>query len=197
MEIADLKFACFDTETTGLSPDTGGKICEIAVCVSQGGKVLEQFSTIINPECPIHPEVVAIHGISNEMVIGQPTFKQVLPRLEQLFDGCILVAHNADFDISFLKSEFMQAGECYPDYPVLDTLKMARKSKLFAKNNLGLIAQEIGISAQGWHRAMADSKMLEQILYYFLKRLGDRGVHTWDELEKSQFVRWNDLAVTH
>lgn len=197
MEIADLKFACFDTETTGLSPATGGKICEIAVCVSQGGKVLEQFSTIINPECPIHPDVVAIHGISNEMVAGKPTFKQILPRLAQLFDGCVLVAHNADFDISFLKNEFEQAGQAYPGYPVLDTLKMARKSGLFAKNNLGLIAQQIGICADGWHRAMADTKMLEQILYYLLTYLGERGVHTWDKLEKTQFVRWNDLAVTH
>ena len=197
MEINSLKFACFDTETTGLDPQSGGKICEIAVCISQGGKMLEQFSTLVNPECPIHPEVVAIHGITTEMAAKAPTFRQVLPRLKELFDGCVLVAHNADFDIKFLKSEFEQAGEIYPDYPVLDTLKMARKSKLFAKNNLGLIAQEIGISAQGWHRAMADTKMLEQILYHLLTELGKRGVFTWENLKKSQFVRWNDLAVTH
>lgn len=197
MEIADLKFACFDTETTGLSPQTGGKICEIAVCVSRGGKVFEEFSTLVNPQCPIHPDVVAIHGITSEMASKAPTFKEILPRLEQLFEGCILVAHNADFDISFLKSEFEQAGKVYPDYPVLDTLKMARKSRLFAKNNLGLIAGQIGICADGWHRAMADTKMLEQILYYLLKHLEDNGVHTWEKLQSSQFVSWKDLAVTH
>jgi len=197
MEIANLKFACFDTETTGLSPLSGGKICEIAVCVSQGGKMLEQFSTLINPQCPIHPDVVAIHGITNEMVATAPTFPEALPRLKALFEGCVLVAHNADFDIGFLKNEFEQAGEIFPDYPVLDTLKMARKSKLFEKNNLGLIAQQIGISAQGWHRAMADTKMLEQILYYLLKNLADKGVHSWEKLQSSQFIRWNDLAVTH
>ena len=192
-----MKFACFDTETTGLDPESGGKICEIAVCVSQAGKSLKQFSTLINPECPIHPDVVAIHGITTEMAAKAPTFKEVLPQLKALFDGCILVAHNADFDIKFLKSEFEQAGEPYPAYPVLDTLKMARKSGLFVKNNLGLIAQQIGISADGWHRAMADTKMLEQILYHMLGELAGRGIYTREALNKSQFVRWKDLAVTH
>ena len=197
MEIKDLKFACFDTETTGLSPEGGGRICEIAVCVSQGGKPLEQFSTLVNPQCPIHPDVVAIHGITSEMAAAAPTFKQILPQLQGLFDGAVLVAHNADFDIGFLKNEFALAGVAYPDYPVLDTLKMARKSRLFVKNNLGLIAQEIGISADGWHRAMADTKMLEKILYHLLNVLCARGARTWPELERSQFVRWSDLAVTH
>ena len=197
MEIKDLKFACFDTETTGLSTQAGGRICEIAVSVSQGGKPLEQFSTLINPQCPIHPDVVAIHGITSEMAAKAPTFKQVLPQLQALFDGAVLVAHNADFDIGFLQNEFALAGVAYPNYPVLDTLKMARKSKLFAKNNLGLIAQEIGISAEGWHRAMADTKMLEKILYHLLNKLCASGAHTWAELEQSQFVRWTDLAVTH
>ena len=193
--INNLKFACFDTETTGLSPEEGGKICEIAVSVSQGGKVLEEYSALVNPEIPIVPEVVAIHGITDEMVKDAPTFGQIIPKLKSLFDGSILVAHNAPFDMSFLRSEFEACGQQLPPYPVIDTLKLARKSHLFEKNNLGLIAQQIGLNNQGWHRAMADTKMCEQILYYLLKILMDNQITTFEQLDKCQFTRWADLGV--
>ncbi len=195
MELATLKFACLDTETTGLSPDGGGKVCEVAVSISQGGKVLEEFSTLINPDMPMHPDVIAIHGITNEMVKDAPLFKDVLPTLKRLFDGCVLVAHNADFDIGFLKSEFEQCGEKFPDYPVLDTLKLARKSGLFERNRLGHIVEQLGLCSDGWHRAMADTKMGEQVLYYFLNLLCNRGIKTWEELSACQFKKWKDLTI--
>ncbi len=193
MELTDLKFACFDTETTGLSPAAGGKICEIAVSVSCAGRAVEEFSTLINPGIPMSPEVIAIHGITNEMVKDAPSFEQILPRLLGIFDGCVLVAHNADFDMSFLQAEFEQCGMHLPPYPVVDTLKLARKSGKFARNRLGLIAQELGINCEGWHRAMADTKMAEQIFYYFLTTLSKHGVHTLEQLNEFQQKRWPDL----
>ena len=193
MELNEVKFACLDTETTGLSPDSGGKVCEIAVSVSQNGRVLEEFSTLLNPGIPMSPAVIAIHGITNEMVKTAPTFEQVLPRLLGLFDNCVLVAHNADFDLSFLRAEFENCGVHFPPYPVIDTLKLARKSGKFARNRLGLIAQELGINCQGWHRAMADTKMAEQIFYYFLATLNKHGVHTLEQLNEFQQKRWPDL----
>ena len=193
MELAELKFACLDTETTGLSPNGGGKICEIAVSISQNGRMVEEFSTLINPGIPMSPEVIAIHGITNEMVKEAPTFEQILPRLLGLFDGCVLVAHNADFDMSFLQAEFESCGMHLPPYPVVDTLKLARKSGRFERNRLGLIAQELGISSEGWHRAMADTKMAEQIFYYFLTTLSKYGVHTLEQLNQFQQKRWPDL----
>ena len=75
--LRDVKFACLDTETTGLSPEGGGKICEIAVSVSRGGQPLDQYTTLINPGMPMHPDVIAIHGITNEMVKGAPSFAEV------------------------------------------------------------------------------------------------------------------------
>ena len=168
MQLTELKFACLDTETTGLSPEGGGKICELAVSVSCAGRVVDEFSTLLNPGMPMHPDVIAIHGITNEMVAGAPSFGDILPRLLALLDDCVIVAHNADFDIGFLRSEFAQCGMRFPPYPVVDTLKLARKSGRFAKNNLGCIAADLGINTQGWHRAMADTKMAEQIFYYFL-----------------------------
>ncbi len=193
MELAKLKFACLDTETTGLSPAGGGKICEIAVSVSCNGQPVEEFSTLVNPGIPIAPEVIAIHGITNEMVKDAPTFEQILPRLIDVLDGCVLVAHNADFDLSFLRAEFEACGVHFPPYPVVDTLKLARKSGKFERNRLGLIAQELGISCEGWHRAMADTKMAEQIFYYFLATLRPYGVDTLEKLNEFQCKRWPDL----
>ena len=193
MELNTLKFACLDTETTGLSPAGGGKICEVAVSVTQNGQLLEEFSTLINPGIPMSPAVIAIHGITNEMVREAPSFAEILPRLLGLLDGCVLVAHNADFDLSFLRAEFEACGIHFPPCPVVDTLKLARKSGRFARNRLGLIAQELGINCQGWHRAMADTKMAEQIFYYFLADLDKHGVHTLEQLDQFQQKRWPDL----
>lgn len=194
MELSSLKFACLDTETTGLYATQGGKICELAVSVSQNGRTVEEFSTLLNPGVPMLPEVIAIHGITNEMVKNAPSFADILPKLVSILDGCVLVAHNAEFDLSFLQAEFEACGMKFPSYPVIDTLKLARKSGRFASNRLGNVAQQLGIRCDGWHRAMADTKMAEQILYYFLNTLRQQGVHTLDELNQFQQKRWKDLG---
>ena len=193
MLLTDVKFACLDTETTGLSPEGGGKICEVAISVSKAGQPVEEFSTLINPGMPMHPDVIAIHGITNEMVKDAPKFAEVLPKLLGVLDNCVLVAHNADFDLSFLQYEFEQCGMHFPKYPVIDTLKLARKSGRFERNRLGYIAQQLGINCDGWHRAMADTKMAQQILYYFLMELSKQGVTTLEQLYEFQFKRWKDL----
>ena len=187
--LTDIKFACLDTETTGLSPKEGGKICEIAVSVSRNGRKLEEFTTLLNPGMPMHPDVIAIHGITNDMVKDAPAFADILPRLLAMLDGCVLVAHNAEFDLSFLRSETASCGLRLPDYPVLDTLKLARKNGRFHRNNLGVIAASLGISAEGAHRAMADVRMTEKILYNFLHEFARCGVCTLEELQQYQFKR--------
>ena len=93
--LQEVKFACLDTETTGLSPLAGGKICEIAVSLSQNGQKLEEFTTLLNPGILMHPDVIAIHGITNEMVRNAPTYAEVLPRLLALLDG--MTEHGALF----------------------------------------------------------------------------------------------------
>lgn len=193
MKLSEIKFACLDTETTGLSPQTGGKVCEVAVSVSRGGLPVEDFTTLLNPGMPMGPEVIAIHGITNEMVASAPSFADIAPRLLYLLDGAVIVAHNADFDMSFLQAEFASCGLKMPPCPVVDTLKLARKSGRFAKNNLGCVAADLGINCQGWHRAMADTKMAEQIFYYFLTILSKEGVTELEQLERFQYKRWSDL----
>lgn len=192
--LQEVKFACLDTETTGLSPLAGGKICEIAVSLSQNGQKLEEFTTLLNPGIPMHPDVIAIHGITNEMVRNAPTYAEVLPRLLALLDGCVLVAHNAEFDLGFLRAETENCGLRLPDYPVVDTLKLARKNGRFQRNNLGVIATALGIDAGGAHRAMADVRMTEKVLYCFLHDFARCGVNCLEELQKYQFKR-HETAV--
>ena len=195
MKIEEVKFAVLDTETTGLSPAGGGKICEIAVSVSQNGQTLQEFSTLLNPGMPMHPDVIAIHGITNEMVATAPTFAQILPELFALLDGCVLVAHNADFDLSFLKEEMEHCGLHLPQYPVIDTLKLARKNGCFARNNLGTIATSLGIDAAGAHRAMADVRMTQKVLYCFLQDFAQGGVCSLEEVQQCQFKRHEGITL--
>lgn len=190
-----VKFAVLDTETTGLSADSGGKICEIAVSVSQAGLKIEEFSTLLNPGVPMHPDVIAIHGITNEMVAHAPRFVDIVPRLLNVLDGCVFVAHNADFDLSFVRSEMEHCGLRLPDYPVLDTLKLARKNGRFQRNNLGMIAASLGIDAAGAHRALADVRMTEKVLYSFLKDFMAGGVTTLEEVQEYQFKRHPSVVL--
>ena len=194
-EVSQLKFACLDTETTGLSTDKGGRICEIAISVSRNGEKLEEFSTLLNPQMPMHPDVIAVHGITNDMVKQAPLFADIVPQLLGVLDGCVLVAHNADFDLSFLRAEMQACGFRWPEYPVLDTLKLARKNGRFERNKLGIIAEALGISADGAHRAMADVRMTEKVLYHFLRDFIRAGVTTLEEVQQCQFKKHTGVAL--
>ena len=189
--IENARFVCLDTETTGLSPLEAGRICEIALLSSAGGKRLASYCTLINPRGPISPEVSKIHGITNEMVAQSPVFAAVAPALIDYMQGGVLVCHNADFDIAFLEAEFAAIGLKMPQCIVLDTLKFARRHGGFSRNRLGIIAQELGISSEGWHRAMADTIMTEKIFYYFLNKFRREGARTVGDLCNLQTRKTN------
>ena len=143
----------------------------------------------------MRPDVIAVHGITNEMVAGAPVFADIVPQLLGLLDGCVLVAHNAEFDLSFLRSEMEHCGLRLPQYPVLDTLKLARKNGCFSRNNLGMIAAALGIDAAGAHRALADVRMTEQVLYYFLREFISGGVNSLEEVQQCQFKRHESIVL--
>ena len=144
---------------------------------------------------PMHPDVIAVNGITNDMVKSAPIFSDIVPKLLDLLDGCVLVAHNAEFDLSFLRSEMEHCGLRLPDYPVLDTLKLARKNGCFARNNLGMIASALGIDAAGAHRALADVRMTEQVLYHFLREFVNGGVQSLEEVQNCQFKRHEGVML--
>ena len=101
MYIKDAKFVCLDTETTGLSFPRGGRICEVALLASQAGKRIGSYSTLINPEMYMTPDITAIHGITNEMVADAPYFKDIALTLAEHLENSILICHNVDFDVPF------------------------------------------------------------------------------------------------
>lgn len=187
--IHEAKFAFLDTETTGMSPAQGARICEVAV-VTNGAMIEKaEFATIINPGCIIPQEVINIHGITNAMAAAAPRFEAIAPDLINILEGSVIVCHNADFDIPFLAYEFARCGLRLPRSVVLDTLKFARKNGTFKKNNLGFIVNELGLSNEGWHRAMADAKMTEKVFYYFLAKFKAAGAKTVGDLEDLQIKK--------
>jgi len=184
--IRDAKFAFIDTETTGMSPAQGARICEIAVVINGAAVAAQEFSAVLNPDVIIPQEVINIHGITNDMAAKSPRFEAVAPQLAGMLDNAVIVCHNADFDIPFLAYEFSLCGLRIPQSLVLDTLKFARKHGGFKKNNLGCIVAELGLSNEGWHRAMADAKMTEKVFYHFLKKFTGAGATTVGDLENLQ-----------
>lgn len=181
-KIEEVKFICLDTETTGLDPANGGRICEVAMLGSQGGERAGAYCTLLDPQIYISPEVTAIHGITNEMVKDSPKFGDIAFNMIDFLQGNVLICHNADFDVSFLRKEFELLGLSMPQVTILDTLKFARVHGSFSRNRLGIIAQELGFSSEGWHRAMADTIMTEKIFYYFVAKFKEMGASTLGDL---------------
>ncbi len=165
--IDDSVFTFLDVETTGLSPRTS-RICEVALIGFQGACRVSHFSSLVNPGLPIPPETTKIHGITDEMVRDSPAFPVLVPRLLALLEGTVIVAHNAEFDLSFIEMEFGRAGLKLPELPVIDTLHIARHIGGFSNNRLGTIAKELDISSENWHRALSDVEMTRKIFEHFM-----------------------------
>lgn len=157
-----------DTETTGLSPHNGDKIVEIgAIEVSHRRVRHEQkFHRYINPERHIPAEVVRIHGIDDERVKNEPTFREVADEFLSFIDGATLVIHNAPFDLGFIMYELEAAGKPdISDVPVIDTLEYARKRHPQQRNNLDALCDryEIERGHRELHGALLDSELLADV----------------------------------
>ncbi len=177
----DAVFTFLDVETTGLSPRTS-RVCEVALIAFQGNCRVGHFSSLVNPGLPIPPETTRIHGITDEMVGNSPAFPALAPRLIALLEGSVIVAHNAEFDLSFMEMEFARAGLKLPELPVIDTLFIARRLGTFTNNRLGTIAKELDISAENWHRALSDVEMTRRIFEHFMVIFKKDGASTVADL---------------
>lgn len=165
-KLSDLDFIAFDVETTGLSA-IACKLVELsAVRFRLSGSEMEIFSHLINPECEIPPEVTRIHGITDEMVKDALTNKEVIPLfLEFIGDRpCVLVAHNAPFDVGFLKVAVARLGIDVPPITVLDTLNLSRcLVDGVVDYKLKTLAQHFEVVDGDYHRALADSHHVRHI----------------------------------
>ncbi|MBW1792160.1 MAG: GIY-YIG nuclease family protein, partial [Deltaproteobacteria bacterium] len=166
-------FAILDIETTGGSPKTE-KITEIAIFFHDGEKVVDEWSTLLNPEKPIPYFITGLTGITNEMVADAPRFYEVAKKLVERTENCTIVGHNVSFDYSFIKSEFKGLGFEY-DRKTLCTIKLSRKIFPGHKSySLGKICKELGIEIQDRHRAAGDA--LATVKLFELLRDNQNGV---------------------
>ena len=181
LKLEEAVFTFIDVETTGLSP-RAARVCEVAAISFRGAERVGTLAELINPGMPIPAEVSLIHGITDSMVKDSPGFCGVAPRLVAMLENTVLVAHNAEFDLGFLRAEFERVGLRFPRLYYVDTLAIARKNWKFRSNRLGNIAAELNISNENWHRALSDVEMTRKIFEHFLAAFRNSGVFTVGDL---------------
>ena len=169
----DADFICFDLETTGLSPKSE-RITEIGAVRIHNGEITEQFNTFVDPEKPIPPKITELTGITDEMVQGAPKEAEAV---QSFFDFCgsdaILVAHNANFDTSFLRAVCARQGMEFP-YVYIDTVAMCRAMLTDIKNcKLDTVAKYLKLKPFNHHRACDDAAVLGEIFLNLVQRLKD------------------------
>lgn len=178
-----LHYVVFDTETTGLSPSGGDEIIQIAAVRIVNGRILtgESFNQLVNPRRAIPPESVKFHGLTDDMVADAPTIDQVLPKFRAYVSGAVLVAHNAAFDLKFLKMKERAAGVRF-DSPVLDTMLLSRMLQGDeGAHNLDGVAARLGIEVIDRHTALGDSLVTAAVLLRMIDMLKERDVRTLDD----------------
>ena len=184
--LRDVTFCVVDLETTGGSAQGGSMITEIGAVKVRGGEVLGEFQTLVNPHQAIPAFIAVLTGITDSMVATAPPIERVLPQFLEFAQGCVLVAHNAPFDVGFLKHFAAEQGRPWPKFEVLDTAKLARRviTRDDAPNcKLGSLAQLFGASTTPNHRALSDARATVDVLHGLMARLGGLGVHTLEELQ--------------
>jgi DNA polymerase-3 subunit epsilon len=160
---AKMRFAVTDIETTG-SQASGNSIIEIGIVVYDGQTIVEEFSTLLDPGIRIPLYITGLTGITNEMLEGAPTFHQIADQLEEIFEGTIFVAHNVNFDHSFIRAEFAAIGRNW-NPPRLCTMRMARKAFPGQKSyGLNSICSWLGLINENAHRALSDARVAMEIL---------------------------------
>ena len=182
--LAEVTFVVVDLETTGGSP-AGSRITEIGAVKIRGGEVLGEFQTLVNPAEPIPAFISVLTGITDQMVASSPRIHSALPAFLEFARHSVLVAHNAPFDISFLKAAATFTGHVWPAFRVVDTAHLARQliSKDEAPNRkLSTLAQLFGAETTPDHRALHDARATVDVLHGLIARVGSLGVATLEEL---------------
>src|SRR4051794_26316470 len=184
--LRDITFCVVDLETTGGSAEGGAMITEIGAVKVRGGEVLGEFQTLVDPHTDIPAFIAVLTGITNSMVAGAPSIDAALPAFLEFAAGTVLVAHNAPFDVGFLRHFAEQQGRPWPRFEVLDTAKLARRvvTRDDAPNcKLSSLAKAFGSPVTPNHRALEDARATVHVLHGMMERLGGLGVHTLEELQ--------------
>jgi DNA polymerase-3 subunit epsilon len=174
-----------DLETTGGAPGSSG-ITEIGAVKVRGGELLGEFQSLVNPSEPIPPFIAVLTGITDLMVASSPRIGSVLPAFLEFARGCVLVAHNAPFDVGFLKHDSQLHGYDWPDFAVVDTALLARRvlSRDDAPNcKLSTLAKVFRATTTPNHRALSDARATVDVLHGLFERVGSLGVQTLEDLQ--------------
>jgi DNA polymerase III subunit epsilon len=190
VSLRETTFVVVDLETTGgrtrssdgTLPDA---ITEIGAVKVRGGVVLGEFATLVDPQRSIPPQIVQLTGITTAMVCDAPTIDTVLPMFLEFAGGAVFVAHNAGFDIGFLRAAAQRCEIPWPRPQVLCTVRLARRvlSREEAPSvRLAALARLFAVAAQPTHRALDDARATVDVLHALIERVGNQGVHTYADL---------------
>ncbi|WP_082092055.1 DEDD exonuclease domain-containing protein [Demequina pelophila] len=183
--LAATTFVTVDLETTGTSP-ASSQITEIGAVKTRGGEVIGEFQTLVDPGSPIPPMIVALTGITDAMVVAAPRIDAVLPAFLEFLGDAVVVAHNAPFDVGFLKTACRTHGYAWPGNDVVDTVTLARRAttKEEAPNKkLSTLARVFGTAVEPNHRALEDARATSEILHRMLERCAAFGITHREDLE--------------
>ena len=191
LSLRDTTFVVLDLETTGGAPDGGG-ITEIGAVKVRGGEELGVLATLVNPGERIPPFITVLTGITQAMIEPAPPIEVVLPSLLEFLRGAVLVAHNAPYDVGFLKAACARHGYPWPQVRVLDTAALARRVLTrdeVPNRKLGTLAAFFRTTVRPTHRALDDARATVDVLHGLIDRLGGHRVHTLgDTIEYARAV---------
>lgn len=181
--LIDTTFLVLDLETTGLDP-ARDRITEVGAVKVRGGEVLGELRSFVHPGRPIPAAVTAMTGITDAMVAGAPTTATVLGHVIDLLTGSVLVAHNASFDLSFLRAAAARDGRELPSTPVVDTARLSRRllGDEVRDHRLATLARHLRARTSPEHRALADARATVDVLHGLLERAGSLGATTLEDL---------------
>jgi DNA polymerase-3 subunit epsilon len=182
--LSAVTFVVVDLETTGGTP-TSAAITEIGAVKVRGGEVLGEFQTLVDPGGPVPAFIATLTGITTSMVRGQPRIAEVLPTFLEFARGAVLVAHNAPFDIGFLKAAARDLGYPWPGNQVLDTVALARRAVTrdeVPNHKLATLGAFFHTAVAPEHRALSDARATVDVLHACLSRLGPAGITHLEDL---------------
>lgn len=188
--LIDTTFVVLDLETTGLDP-ARDRITEVGAVRVRGGEVLGELRTFVHPGRPIPPAVTAVTGITDAMVAHAPSEAAVLGHVLSFLDGAVLVAHNAAFDLSFLRSAAARCATPEPTPVVLDTARLSRRllRDEVRDHRLATLARHLRARTAPAHRALADARATVDVLHGLLERAGGLGATTVEDVLELTRVR--------
>jgi DNA polymerase-3 subunit epsilon len=187
VSLRETTFVVVDLETTGgrASGEGHDQITEIGAVKVRGGAVLGELATLVDPGRSIPPQIVALTGITTAMVCDAPTIESVLPAFLEFARGAVLVAHNAGFDIGFLRAAAERSQIPWPRPAVLCTVRLARR--VLTRDEapsvrLSALARLFNAATTPTHRALDDARATVDVLHALIERVGNQGVHTYTDL---------------